>query len=142
MLQITAILLIFTTVVPVLYYIKSEKGVKNKKTALFTNIGMFFVSMAVVTICSFTGVGVSAAGEAAALGAEGLAKGLGYIGAGLTTSCATVGAGIAVGAAASAALGALSENEKVFGKALIFVALAEGIALYGVLISVLILNTL
>ena len=46
----------------------------------------------------------------------------------------------AVAAAAPAAIGATSEDPKVFGKALIFVALGEGIALYGLLISILILN--
>jgi V/A-type H+-transporting ATPase subunit K len=51
-----------------------------------------------------------------------------------------IGAGIAVAASASSALGAISENEKTFGKALIFVALAEGVALYGLLISFQILS--
>ena len=46
-----------------------------------------------------------------------------------------MGAGIAVGPSASAAIGAISEEPKVMGKALIFVALAEGIALYGLLIA-------
>ena len=41
---------------------------------------------------------------------------------------------------APAAIGAFSENPKSFGKALIFVALGEGVALYGLLISILILN--
>ena len=49
--------------------------------------------------------------------------------------------GIAVASAASAAIGAMSENEKIMGKTLIFVALAEGIALYGLVISILILNS-
>ena len=43
-------------------------------------------------------------------------------------------------AAAPAAIGATSEDPKAFGKALIFVALGEGIAIYGLLISILILN--
>ena len=51
-------------------------------------------------------------------------------------------AGIAVGAGAPAAIGALTEDPKSFGKALIFVALGEGIALYGMLISILILSRL
>ena len=50
-----------------------------------------------------------------------------------------IGAGIAVGAGAPAAIGALTEDPKSFGKALIFVALGEGIALYGMLVSILIL---
>ena len=42
--------------------------------------------------------------------------------------------------AATAAIGAMSENEKIMGKTLIFVALAEGIALYGLVISIMILG--
>ncbi len=54
-----------------------------------------------------------------------------------------LGAGIAVAAAAPAAIGAFSENEKNFGKSLIFVALGEGgVAIYGLLISILIINNL
>jgi V/A-type H+-transporting ATPase subunit K len=65
-------------------------------------------------------------------------KGLGYIAAGIVTGLSTIGAGIATGSAAAAALGAVSENEKFMGKSLIFVALAEGIAVYGLLISFII----
>ena len=49
--------------------------------------------------------------------------------------------GVAVGNAAPAAIGATSEDPKAFGKAIIFVALGEGIALYGVLVSMLIINS-
>ena len=54
----------------------------------------------------------------------------------------SLGAGIAVAAAAPAAIGAFSEDPKAFGKSLIFVALGEGVAIYGLLISILILNNL
>lgn len=65
--------------------------------------------------------------------------GLRYIAAAIATGCATIGAGIATGAASSAAMGAVSENEKIMGKALVFVALAEGIAIYGLLVTFMIL---
>ena len=64
----------------------------------------------------------------------------GYLGAALSTGLACLGAGYAVAQGASAALGAISENENLTGKALIFVALAEGIALYGMVIAIIILN--
>ena len=51
-----------------------------------------------------------------------------------------IGAGIAVGSGAPAAIGALTEDPKSFGKALIFVVLGEGIALYGMLIAILIIT--
>ena len=65
-----------------------------------------------------------------------------YLAAALVTSFSCIGAGIAVAAAAPAAIGAFSEDPKAFGKALIFVALGEGVALYGLLISILIINKL
>lgn len=68
--------------------------------------------------------------------------GLGFIAAGLATGLATIGAGYAVGAVGSSALGAVSENPKILGKTLIFVGLAEGIAIYGLIISIIILGRL
>lgn len=67
-------------------------------------------------------------------------KGIGLIAAALATGLAGIGGGIAVAASAPAAIGATSEDPKAFGKALIFVALGEGIAIYGLLISLFILN--
>jgi V/A-type H+/Na+-transporting ATPase subunit K len=66
--------------------------------------------------------------------------GLGLLAAAIVTGLAGIGGGIAVAAGAPAAIAATSEDPKSFGKALIFVALGESIALYGVVISILILN--
>ena len=65
---------------------------------------------------------------------------IGLVAAALATGLAGIGGGIAVAAGAPAAIAATSEDPKAFGKALIFVALGESIALYGVVISILILN--
>lgn len=67
-------------------------------------------------------------------------KGLGMLSAALVTGLSGIGGGIAVAAGAPAAIGATSEDDKVFGKALIFVALGESIALYGLLVSIMILG--
>ena len=91
--------------------------------------------MLVADILLFGG-NVQAAGEAAASAVEGWR----YLAAALSTGLSCIGAGIAVASAASAALGALSEDSSIMGKALIFVALAESIALYGLLISFSILG--
>ena len=58
------------------------------------------------------------------------------------TGLAGIGGGMAVASAAPAAIAANSENEKTFGKSLIFVALGESIALYGLVISIMILSKL
>ena len=71
-----------------------------------------------------------------------MAQGMGFLAAALVTGIACLGAGIAVAAGAPAAIGAISENPQSFGKAIIFVVLGEGIAIYGLLISILIINKL
>lgn len=65
--------------------------------------------------------------------------GMKYIGAALAVGLAGIGGGIAVAAGSAAAIGATAENPKSFGKSIIFVALGEGLGLYGLLISILIL---
>ena len=67
---------------------------------------------------------------------------MGYIAAAAVTGMSGIGSGIAVASSASAALGAISEDGSLFGKSLIFVAMAEGIALYGLIISFMILGRL
>ena len=59
--------------------------------------------------------------------------------ASLATGLSCIGGGIAVGNAAPAAIGATSEDPKAFGKAIIFVVLGEGIAIYGMLVSILLI---
>lgn len=77
-----------------------------------------------------------------AAGAGDSVLGLGYIAAALSTGLAAIGAGIAVAAVGSSALGAVSEDPEILGKTLIFVGLAEGIAIYGLIISIMILGKL
>lgn len=73
---------------------------------------------------------------------EGASSGLGFIAAAVSTGLATIGAGYAVGAVGSSALGAVSEDPGILGKTLIFVGLAEGIAIYGLIVSIMILGRL
>lgn len=80
--------------------------------------------------------------SAATAGSVSSAAGQGYIAAAISTGLATIGAGYAVGAVGSSALGAVSEDPKLLGKTLIYVGLAEGIAIYGLIISIMILNSL
>jgi V/A-type H+-transporting ATPase subunit K len=130
-------------IVPLLAIYHRKAAGRKVKYALVAQIAVFFAVC--VLVCGL-GVGsVFAAAEVAGSGAGGVGAldpqaGLGMLSAALSTGVSCIGAGIAVAAAASAAMGAISENEQNFGKALIFVALAEGVALYGFLISFLILG--
>lgn len=63
-----------------------------------------------------------------------------FIAAALVAGLGAIGTGIAVSNTASAAIGAISENDQNFGKSMIFVAMAEGIAIYGLLIAFMILG--
>ena len=115
--------------------IRKYTGQKARR-ALGANIASFF---AFLVLASVVGIGgsASAAGAEAAAAAGGMAEGLKYVGAALAVGLSGIGGGIAVASSASAALGAISENDKAFGKALIFVGLAEGVALYGLIVALL-----
>jgi len=85
------------------------------------------------------------ASEPAEVVADGIAPGVlqwGYLAAAIATGLSALGAAYAVASVGAAAVGVLAEKPELFGRVLILVGLAEGIAIYGVIISVLILNEL
>lgn len=130
-------ILLCSMIIPVGGFLLGKRKEGNFKAALAGNIFFFFGTVLVADILLFSG-NVQAAGEVAEAVAN--AEGWRYLAAALSTGLSCIGAGIAVASAASAALGALSEDSSIMGKALIFVALAESIALYGLLISFSILG--
>lgn len=134
------ITLILSIIVPFGYYLIGEKNKKRYKMTIATNAFFFFGAFAIATIMLLGGPNVQAA--EAAVDTASLSTGLGYIAAALVTGLSCIGGGIAVASAASAALGAISEDSSVLGKSLIFVGLAEGVCLYGLIISFMILGQL
>ena len=80
----------------------------------------------------------SAQPEAVAAAGASNGAGLTLIGAAIAAAGGCIGAGIAVGYVGAAAVGAVSEKPDMLGKSLIFVGLAEGIAIYGLIISIMI----
>lgn len=73
-------------------------------------------------------------------GNAGGGSGFGYLGAALAVGLAAIGAGIAVGISGAAAMGAISEKPEILGRAMIIIGLAEGIAIYGLIISIMIIS--
>lgn len=136
LLPLAAIILLSAPLYPV--YKGISTGIKAKRSVIFN-------------LCAFAGVcvlavalplsGIVSAAEVGAAASD-ASVGMGYLAAALVTGLSCLGAGIAVAAAAPAAIGAVSEDPKAFGKAMIFVVLGEGVAIYGLLISILILNRL
>ncbi len=130
----------FLVVSIILAILAEHKGCKRTRTVATQMISFFVVGAGCLAL-SFTNASAAetavavADPTAVAAGAEGMK----YLATALVTGLSGIGGGIAVAAAAPAAIGATSEDPKAFGKALIFVALGEGIAIYGLLVSILIL---
>jgi V/A-type H+-transporting ATPase subunit K len=73
-------------------------------------------------------------------GSQASVTGWGFLAAALSTGFGCLGAGIAVAYVGSAALGVIGEKPELTGRALIYVGLAEGIAIYGLIIAIMILT--
>jgi len=71
-----------------------------------------------------------------------LGMGLAMIGVGIPTAGATIGAAIAVGPIGAASLAVITEKPEIFGRTLVYLGLAEGIAIYGLVMSILMLGQL
>ena len=116
---------------------KNGKNPVRAKRAMVTNLAAFAIVFLVGLVLPLGGfVSAASAGELS------LGAGLAYLGAGLAVGAAGIGAGLAVGHGSAAAIGAITENPKVFGQAMIFVVLGEGIAIYGLIISFMIIMAL
>ena len=131
--------LVLGIIIPFGYFLIGEKT-KRYKRAIGANAFFYFGAFAIAAIMMFAGDPVKAADTAQAAASN--ATGFGYLAAALSTGLSCVGGGIAVASAASAALGAISEDSSALGKSLIFVGLAEGVCLYGLIISFMILGKL
>ena len=129
------VVLFLTIVLPIIGYFVGEQSKGRFKRTVVTNSLMFFGTFLLGTIFIFTNTANAAVAADATI-----SSGLGLIAAGLAIGLSCIGSGYAVASSASAALGALSEDSSVFGKALIFVALAEGIALWGFIVALIILT--
>ena len=108
--------------------------------AVVVNLAIFALALAAVV---FLGVGeVSAQTQAAAAagGEVSIGKGLALIGVGIPTAFASIAAAMALGPVGSSALAVLAEKPEMFGRTLVYLGLAEGIAIYGLVISILMLG--
>ena len=140
----------------VVYTMKKHTEGQSVRKSMRMNLATFAVMVLLVAGCAMGAYATGSDNTAAAAdtasaqtaeasaetaaASDGNSKGLGLLAAGLVTGLAGIGGGIAVAAGAPAAIAATSEDPKSFGKSLIFVALGESIALFGVVISILILN--
>ena len=138
------IIVLATIAIGIFYYFQPSivEGSYKLKLILGSNSLFFILILIAATVSIFSQASFSETLNTQVDAQTTSSSGLGYIAAALSTGLATIGAGYAVGSVGSSALGAVSENPKILGKTLIFVGLAEGIAIYGLIISILILGKL
>ncbi|MBU5256494.1 ATP synthase subunit C [Tissierella praeacuta] len=133
----TTLMVLMTIGTGIFMIYKNVEGNRKKlKKVLRTNLYVFLPILVATIITLVPGI-INA--ETASTSSV---SGFGFIAAALSTGLATVGAGYAVAVVGSSALGAVSEDPSILGKTLIFVGLAEGIAIYGLIVSILILGRL
>lgn len=133
------LLLIVLISIPLINVFRGKKSISCAKRRMIMHVCCFF-AVVLGTMFFAAQRAYAASGDDLALKMAGsTGQGLGFMAAALATGLSALGAGIAVAAAAPAAIGAFSENEKNFGKSMIFVAMGEGVAIYGLLISIFII---
>ena len=128
-----------------------KRGAKAKKVVIAQIVSFLFI----VTACSAGAIAINASADtnkntdasvqttaSETTQQTSKDKGLGYIAMSIAIGLGCLGAGFAVASAAPAAIGATSENPGVFGKSLVFVALAEGVTVFALLISIFIYASL
>lgn len=141
LLFVLPLIVVALLMLPLLPIYKGVTTGKKARHAMAFNLCAFF-GICLLAIILPVGGFVSAAGETTAAAAATGAAGMGYLSMALAVGLSCIGAGIAVAAAAPAAIGAIGENPKLFGKSIIFVALGEAVALYGLLVAILIFTKL
>lgn len=123
-----------------------KKGTSRKKAVIAQVIS--FAAVCVISMAIPMGASAADTNTAAqpatttsqAAQAAESSKGMSMLAVAIADGIASIGGAIAVAAAAPAAIGATGEDPKVFGKALVFVALGEGIAIFGLLIGIMMLQ--
>ena len=141
MMTILAALIAVSTIFYGVRALKTKK-IGNVQGAILASISIFSATVVGMFVFMFMGSPIMAANAAtttAVASGISLGEGFKYLAASLSTGLATIGTGTAVGSVGSSAIGAVSEDPSILGKTLIFVGMAEGIAIYGMIISILIL---
>ena len=139
------VLLILSLFVSVKFFNKSGNGKRALALQLASFVFICAMSLYASTIASAASTNDKEASTSVSENAENtnnkndINKGLAMIAASIAVGIAGIAGGIAVANGAPAAIAATSENPKSFGKYMVFVALGEGIALFGVVIAIMII---
>lgn len=114
------------------------------KRTLAPLVGLILLALPVAIVMTYLWIDPALADTGAAAAATGKSAShasMAMLGAAIASGVASLGAAYAVAMVGSAAVGSLTEKPELLGRMLIMVGLAEGIAIYGLIVAVLILNT-
>ncbi|MDO4987980.1 MAG: ATP synthase subunit C [Synergistes sp.] len=124
-------------------YAMQRRGYRGSRKVYGTVLGMSSLLMLTGAVLALlSGTSFAAEGAAAAAREVSIGAGMGFIAAACSTAIACIGAGVAVANVGAAAIGMVSEKPEMLGSSLIYLGLAEGIAIYGVIVSLLIIQRL
>ena len=130
----------------ILVRLVARRGRSGVRIMAVTGIVLAVAAVVLLVVAVHAGPAAAATGSAAAAGVKAAAatssgsNTAALLGAGIAVAGSTIGAGIAVAYAGAAALAAMSERPEVFGRAMVIVGLAEGIAIYGLIIGILLIG--
>ena len=140
------IIVLLATLIPLAPFVMYFAGLRNNNQLKATqnlvfafkgyNVFLALMGLGIIVVWLISPEAVMAAGVAAQ---EAAADPYASLAAGISTGLAALGAGVAVSGTGAAAIGAIAEKPEALGRSLIFVGLAEGVAIYGLLISFLVL---
>lgn len=137
---------IFMGLVPLLPAVVFWLSRRRVSVRLTRSVIVGFGSINLVLTVAIVGLGVVWFFNPPSVGAAALSQAgtgldpMAYIGAAISVGLGSLGAGLAVGNVGSAAVGTVAERPDLFGRALLFVGLAEGVAIYGLIIAFIILG--
>ncbi len=124
---------------------RSPADLRRFRRTVYGILGLNVVALALLgfvflELLSNAFLPVAVAAPATQAGSGGGNASFAFLAAAISTGLSSIGAGIAVASTGSAALGSIAERPELFGRSLVYVGLAEGIAIYGLIISILILG--
>jgi len=144
MIVIVAVLVGLVPLVPAIIYFLRERNLQLSKATRGLVLGLNGFNAVIGLMAA--GIGIIWLASPATAMAAGLLPATAAVdpyatlAAAFSTGMACIGAGIAVASTGAAAIGAIAEKPEDFGRSLIFVGMAEGIAIYGLIISFMVLN--
>ena len=119
-----------------------KRYIKKLKAIIMSNFGIigFLMLFGLTLALPDKTMAVTTGGGLSKMATSLINPGTGYIGAGLSTGLASLGAGVGTGIVGAKSINILKLNPKMLGKSMIFAGLANGVATYGLIISILIMS--